>query len=281
MAWRSKMHDPGQHRSGRSAPRPDGRRSACPSRPCSTPRRAPASSSSARTCQRRPNALHQRAPNARIDGFTITGGDHGGGIIVNGYAHYLEITNNRDQSATTGSTAAASGSATRTSRSTRRAVQPSTTSTPTTTTPTSTTTRSPRTAATDGAGGGISLCTGSTNYKVLRQLDLRQLHRWVTAAASPPRPVEQRPDRQQHHHLQPVVQPGHARPTAAASDRRRAGAGRQRPVARLRLGGHQREPDPGQPGRRRRRRRHPRPVRQRPGRGRAAAAELPGALVLA
>ena len=35
------------------------------------------------------------SPNARIDGFTIMGADHGGGIMVNGYAHYLEIGNNR------------------------------------------------------------------------------------------------------------------------------------------------------------------------------------------
>ncbi len=34
-------------------------------------------------------------PNARIDGLTITGADHAGGIVVNGYAHYLEISNNR------------------------------------------------------------------------------------------------------------------------------------------------------------------------------------------
>ncbi|NWF76963.1 MAG: hypothetical protein HXY53_10450, partial [Nitrospirae bacterium] len=34
-------------------------------------------------------------PNARIDGFMITGADHAGGIMVNGYAHYLEIGNNR------------------------------------------------------------------------------------------------------------------------------------------------------------------------------------------
>jgi hypothetical protein len=34
-------------------------------------------------------------PNARIDGFTITGADHSGGIVVNGYAHWLEIANNR------------------------------------------------------------------------------------------------------------------------------------------------------------------------------------------
>jgi hypothetical protein len=33
-------------------------------------------------------------PNARIDGFTITGADHAGGVLVNGYAHYLQIGNN-------------------------------------------------------------------------------------------------------------------------------------------------------------------------------------------
>ncbi len=36
-----------------------------------------------------------RRSNARIDGLTITGADHAGGIVVNGYAHYLEIANNR------------------------------------------------------------------------------------------------------------------------------------------------------------------------------------------
>lgn len=34
-------------------------------------------------------------PNAGIDGLTISGADHAGGIVVNGYAHYLEIGNNR------------------------------------------------------------------------------------------------------------------------------------------------------------------------------------------
>jgi hypothetical protein len=34
------------------------------------------------------------ANNARIDGFSITGGAIGGGIFVNGYAHNLEISNN-------------------------------------------------------------------------------------------------------------------------------------------------------------------------------------------
>ena len=34
-------------------------------------------------------------PNLQIDGFTITGADQGGGIMVNGYANRLEIANNR------------------------------------------------------------------------------------------------------------------------------------------------------------------------------------------
>ena len=34
-------------------------------------------------------------PNARIDGMGVTGADHGGGIFVNGYARFLEISNNR------------------------------------------------------------------------------------------------------------------------------------------------------------------------------------------
>lgn len=35
------------------------------------------------------------AVRARIDGFTIEGSSTGGGVVVNGYAHYLEISNNR------------------------------------------------------------------------------------------------------------------------------------------------------------------------------------------
>jgi len=34
-------------------------------------------------------------PNARIDGLAIRGSDNGGGIMVNGYVHYLQISNNR------------------------------------------------------------------------------------------------------------------------------------------------------------------------------------------
>ena len=40
-----------------------------------------------------PNSFNS-GPRSRIDGFSITGGDTGGGIFVNGYAHRLEIGNN-------------------------------------------------------------------------------------------------------------------------------------------------------------------------------------------
>jgi hypothetical protein len=42
------------------------------------------------------NLIHNfRCATARIDGLSITGGDAGGGIYVNGWAHGLEISNNR------------------------------------------------------------------------------------------------------------------------------------------------------------------------------------------
>ncbi len=62
-------------------------------RPCGT-RRAPASWCSPAGW---PDRFERRDRNrgARIDGFTIRGADTGGGIIVNGYADYLQISNNR------------------------------------------------------------------------------------------------------------------------------------------------------------------------------------------
>ena len=39
--------------------------------------------------------LASEAVSPRIDGFTITGGDSGGGIFVNGWAHHLQVSNNR------------------------------------------------------------------------------------------------------------------------------------------------------------------------------------------
>ena len=34
-------------------------------------------------------------PNARVDGFTFTGGDSGGAVFVNGNAHFFQVSNNR------------------------------------------------------------------------------------------------------------------------------------------------------------------------------------------
>jgi hypothetical protein len=41
------------------------------------------------------NGLFSNNPKARIDGFRIASATQGGGITVNAYAHYLEISNNR------------------------------------------------------------------------------------------------------------------------------------------------------------------------------------------
>ncbi len=41
------------------------------------------------------NQAFNNSRNAQIDGLTITGADNGGGIFVNGYARYLEISNNK------------------------------------------------------------------------------------------------------------------------------------------------------------------------------------------
>jgi hypothetical protein len=43
----------------------------------------------------RPRTNNFRCWPSRVDGISVTGGDSGGGIYVNGYAHNLEISNNR------------------------------------------------------------------------------------------------------------------------------------------------------------------------------------------
>ena len=45
------------------------------------------------TRARPPNALW--LPNARIDGFSLIGASNAPGVLVNGYAHYLEVSNNK------------------------------------------------------------------------------------------------------------------------------------------------------------------------------------------
>ncbi|MDB5897810.1 MAG: hypothetical protein JWP41_1412 [Ramlibacter sp.] len=41
------------------------------------------------------NGHFNNAPNARIDGLTVTGADYGGGILASGYTRFLQISNNR------------------------------------------------------------------------------------------------------------------------------------------------------------------------------------------
>ena len=85
---------PGHQRSDRPPARPGGWPSAASSRSPSSTRRAPGS-----WCSRSAGGNSRfglgRNQGARVDGFTITGADTGGGIIVNGYASYLDISNNR------------------------------------------------------------------------------------------------------------------------------------------------------------------------------------------
>jgi large repetitive protein len=109
------------------------------------------------------------APHARIDGLTITGADHGGAIFVNGYANYLEMSNNKlvsnygtysggirlghpgliDPAA---ANAAVTGGFSSNSNSNVNIHH----------------NHISQNAGADGAGGGISLCAGSDNYKITR-----------------------------------------------------------------------------------------------------------------
>jgi len=101
-------------------------------------------------------------PNARIDGFVITGGE--GGIIVNGYAHRLQIGNNRivgNSGAFGGGVrlghanlvaATGQGLAYQRGENDRIVIHHSQIS---------------RNGGQDGAGGGVSLYTGSDRYQVI------------------------------------------------------------------------------------------------------------------
>ncbi|MGB8339085.1 MAG: choice-of-anchor D domain-containing protein [Burkholderiales bacterium] len=106
---------------------------------------------------------------ARIDGITITGADHGGAIFVNGYANYLEISNNKllsnygtyhggirlghpgiiDPNPVN---AAVSGGFSSNNNSNVNIHH----------------NHIAQNAGADGAGGGISLCAGSENYRITR-----------------------------------------------------------------------------------------------------------------
>jgi large repetitive protein len=106
---------------------------------------------------------------ARIDGITITGADLGGAIFVNGYANYLEISNNKLQSnygtfsggirlghpnlidpaaANVAVTGGFSGSSNGNVNIHHNHIS--------------------QNAGADGAGGGVSICAGSENYQITR-----------------------------------------------------------------------------------------------------------------
>lgn len=98
-------------------------------------------------------------PNSRIDGFTVTGGDQGGGIFVNGYARRLEISNNRVISnqgfysggIRLGHPALVDGDSYSNAANEDVRIHNNHVS---------------QNGSLDGAGGGISICTGSTRYEI-------------------------------------------------------------------------------------------------------------------
>ena len=106
-------------------------------------------------------------PNARVDGVTFTGGDMGGAIFINGYAHYFQVTNNR----IVGNSGFYHGGI--------RSGYPNVTATGAATgldayvnanndNMTIAYNQVMENGAFGGAGGGISLCTGSTSYQVTK-----------------------------------------------------------------------------------------------------------------
>ncbi len=100
--------------------------------------------------------------NSRIDGFTITGADHAGGITVNAYARFLQITDNR----IIGNNGVYGGGI--------RLGHPTLTSVTGTSYENAFNTdvliqfnHVTQNGSTQGAGGGIALCTGSEGYQVM------------------------------------------------------------------------------------------------------------------
>jgi hypothetical protein len=108
------------------------------------------------------NNPRQNQRNARIDGLTITGADHAGGIMVNGYARFMEIGNNR----IIGNHGVYGGGI--------RVGHPTLTTLAQTAYEDAENNdvyihdnHITQNGSTDGAGGGVALCTGSTGYRVV------------------------------------------------------------------------------------------------------------------
>lgn len=100
---------------------------------------------------------------ARIDGFTITGADNGGGIAVNGYARFLEISNNRiignqgvyGGGIRIGHPSLVNGNDYTDARNNNVAIHHN---------------HITQNGSTQAAGGGIALYTGATSYRVTENL---------------------------------------------------------------------------------------------------------------
>ena len=104
-------------------------------------------------------------PNARIDGFTLTGGSTAGAIFVNGFAHQLQITNNHvvgNQGFYGGGIRVGHPSLIQTVNGVDQYVNGQNDNVSIAYNQVTTN------GGLAGAGGGISLCTGSTSYKVTR-----------------------------------------------------------------------------------------------------------------
>jgi hypothetical protein len=100
--------------------------------------------------------------NARIDGFTLTGADHAGGIMVNGYARFLEIANNR----VIGNHGFYGGGI-RVGHPTLTTVVQTAYENANNSDMSIHNNHITQNGSLDGAGGGLSLCTGSTGYLVI------------------------------------------------------------------------------------------------------------------
>ena len=214
-----------------------------------------------------PNAFDQAAnQGARIDGFSITGADHGGGLIVNGYAHYLEISNNRIFSNN-----GVYGGGIRIGH-------------PTLTLETLVGTEYQdgfndnirihnnhitQNSGLNGAGGGISLNTGTDDYQVTDNFISGNFgigggggigHLGLSNGGL----IARNTILFNESFQQGLTVNGGGILIAGGSPLNGPGSCR----AGRGIGDHQRQPDPGQCGRSRRRRRHPHPPGQRPGCGR-------------
>jgi hypothetical protein len=103
----------------------------------------------------------------RIDGFTITGADHAGGIVVNGYADHLQISNNRI-SANAGfhSGGIRVGDAELISESATNVLAHTDAHNDNITIHHNHITQNGALGSTSGAGGGVSLYTGADDYQL-------------------------------------------------------------------------------------------------------------------